>query len=310
MEFFKAQLDHKTVGLAQGFGAVCAFVNDNLDKSVLETLNQSGVRIIAMRCAGFNNVDLEAAESLGMTVVRVPTYSPYAVAEHALTLIMSLNRRIHRAYNRVREGNFELKGLLGEDIHGQTVGIIGTGAIGTVFAKLMTGFGCELLAYDPYPNDEVKALGVTYVSLDELLQRSSIISIHCPLTPETRHLINADTIALMRDGVILVNTSRGGIIDTRAAVDGLKSGKIGQLGLDVYEAESDLFFKDLSNRVIQDDLFTRLLTFPNVIITGHQAFFTETALSNIAQTTLENVRMVERGEECPNVVKAKPLAKA
>lgn len=287
--YFESRLTHRTVDLAKGFDAVCAFVNDQLDREVLQRLKEGGVKIIALRSAGFNHVDIKSAGELDLTIVRVPAYSPYAVAEHTLALILSLNRKIHRAYNRVREGNFALDGLLGFDIHQKTVGIIGTGKIGEVFAKLLTGFGCTILGYDPYPSEEARALGLEYVELEELFKRSDIISLHCPLTPQTHHLIDEKAIALMKEGVMLINTSRGGLVDTRAVIRGLKSQKIGALGLDVYEEESELFFEDLSGEVLQDDIFARLLTFPNVIITGHQGFFTTEAVGNIAQTTYENL---------------------
>jgi D-lactate dehydrogenase len=257
-------------------------------------------------------VDLQAAERYGIAVARVPAYSPYAVAEHAVGLMLALNRRIHRAYNRVREGNFSLEGLLGFDMHGKTVGIVGTGAIGTVVADILHGFGCRLLACDRHPNEHCRALGVQYVTLETLYRESDIMTLHCPLTPETRHLIDAQAIARMKPCVMLINTSRGAVVDTCAVIDGLKSGKIGYLGLDVYEEESALFFEDFSNQVIQDDLFARLMTFPNVLITGHQAFFTREALAHIAQTTLQNSRDFESGAlPSENVVMAvKPVLSA
>ncbi|MCA9839567.1 MAG: 2-hydroxyacid dehydrogenase [Trueperaceae bacterium] len=292
LSFFEARLSLETVSLAEGFEGVCAFVNDSLGAEVLEHLAKGGTRLIALRSAGFNHVDLEKAHALGLTVVRVPAYSPHAVAEHALALMLALNRKIHRAFNRVREANFALDGLMGFDVHGKTIGVIGTGKIGQSFIQLASGFGGKVIAYDPYPND---TLAVTYVSLEKLFQESAIISLHCPLTPETHHLINQASLAQMQDGVMLINTSRGALVDTGAVIEALKSGKIGHLGLDVYEEEGDLFFEDLSNKVIQDDVFTRLLTFPNVIITGHQGFFTQEALHNIAETTLTNVTAFEGG---------------
>jgi D-lactate dehydrogenase len=300
--FFEPHLNRETSILAAGFPAVCAFVNDQLDATVLTALARQGTRLIALRCAGFNNVDLAAARDLGLKVVRVPAYSPHAVAEHTVALILSLNRKIHRAYARVREGNFALDGLLGFDLYRKTVGIIGTGKIGTVVANIMKGFGCHLLGYDPYPNSECKEVGVRYVSLAQLFVESDIITLHCPLTPETHHLIDTKALNQMKSGVVLINTSRGAVIDTQAVINALKSGKVGCLGLDVYEEEADLFFKDLSNLVIQDDVFARLLTFPNVIITGHQAFFTREALENIAETTLANITDCEQGRACPNEV--------
>lgn len=300
--FLEPRLTVETVALAADADAVCAFVNDDLGEAVLNELARLGVMHIALRSAGFNHVDLHAAERLGITVTRVPGYSPYAVAEHAVALLMALVRKTHRAYNRVREGNFSLNGLLGFDLHGKTVGVVGTGQIGTVFARVMSGFGCRVVAFDPYPSDECRALGVRYVELDELLAESHIVSLHLPVTPQTRHFIDADRIALMRDSVTLINTSRGSLIDTVAVIEALKDGKIGLLGLDVYEEEADLFFEDRSDRVLGDDVFSRLLTFPNVIITGHQAFFTAEALENIATTTIGNLTAAERGEALPNRV--------
>jgi D-lactate dehydrogenase len=259
--------------------------------------------------AGFNHVDLEAARDLDLTLLRVPAYSPYAVAEHAVAMILSLNRKIYRAYNRVREGNFALDGLLGFDLHGKTVGIVGTGKIGTLTAKILHGFGCRLLGYDVFPSPDCQALGLQYVALPELFAASDIVSLHCPLLPETYHLINAGAIEQMKPGIMLINTSRGQLIDTKAVIKGLKSGKIGYLGLDVYEQETDLFFEDLSDRVIQDDVFQRLLTFPNVLITGHQAFFTQEALQNIAETTIGNITDFEQGRTCPNQIDLSELKK-
>lgn len=295
--FLEPRLTVDTVALAAGCDAVCAFVNDDLGAEVLERLADRGVRLVALRSAGFNHVDLATAARRGLTVARVPGYSPYAVAEHCVGLILALNRKIHRAYSRVRENNFALTGLLGFDLHGRTVGVAGTGRIGTCFARIMAGFGCRVLAADPYPNDECRATGAAYVPIDELLVESDIVTLHCPLTPDTYHLIDRDRIAQMRDGVMLINTSRGALIDTSAVIDGLKAGKIGYLGLDVYEEEADFFFEDLSDTMLRDDVFSRLLTFPNVLITGHQAFFTEEAVRNIAATTLANVTAVARGEE-------------
>ena len=269
---------------------------------MLAALARQGTRLIALRCAGFNNVDLAAAREVGLTVVRVPTYSPHAVAEHTLGLVLALNRKIHRAYARVREGNFALDGLLGFDLYGQTVGVVGTGQIGAVVARIMGGFGCRILAHDPFPNPECVALGARYVALPELFADSDIITLHCPLTPQTRHLINAQALQQMKPGVMLINTSRGALIDTPSVTEALKSGKIGYLGLDVYEEEADLFFEDLSNIVLQDDIFARLLTFPNVIITGHQAFFTRNALERIAKTTLANITTFEQSLASPNEI--------
>ena len=300
--FFEPHLTSDTARLASECPAVCVFVNDQLDEKTLKTLSNQGTNLIALRSAGFNNVDLKAAHELGMTIVRVPAYSPHAVAEYAVGLILTLNRQIHRAYNRVRENNFSLDGLLGFDLHNKTIGIIGTGRIGVIVAQILKGFGCQLLAYDLSPDPECEALGVKYTELSELYATSDIITLHCPLSRETQHLINAAALAQMKPGVMLINTSRGALIDTKAVVSALKSRKIGYLGLDVYEQESDLFFEDLSDAVIQDDVFQRLLTFPNVLITGHQAFFTENALTNIAETTLSNLSDLEQGHPCPNQV--------
>ncbi len=302
--FFEPRLTDQTSRLAADFPAVCAFVNDQLDASMLLTLSRQGTQLIALRCAGFNNVDLRAAEHLGIAVARVPAYSPHAVAEHTVALILALARRLHKAYNRVREGNFALEGLLGIEIHGRTVGIIGTGKIGTLVAQILGGFGCQLLAYDVIENPKIEQMGGRYVGLNELFSRSDIITLHCPLSPSTVHIVDDEAVVRMKPGVMLVNTSRGKLIDTSAVIRSLKSGKIGALGLDVYEEEADLFFEDLSTRVIQDDAFSRMLTFPNVIITGHQAFFTVNALRAIASETLANVTAFERGERPPGLLTA------
>ena len=297
LEFHESRLDDTSAGAANGALAVCAFVNDHLDAHVLTRLHAGGVRLLALRSAGFNHVDLEAAAALGIVVGRVPEYSPHAVAEHTVALLLSLNRHLHRAYARVREGNFALEGLLGFDLHGRTIGVVGTGKIGECFARIMAGFGCRLLGFDPQPNAECLALGMRYVELPEMLAASDVISLHCPLTPQTRHLINAEALACMKPGAMLLNTSRGAVVDTPAVIAALKAGTLGSLGLDVYEEEADLFFRDLSGEVLHDDIFARLLTFPNVLITGHQAFFTEEALSAIATTTLANIDAFEdRGE--------------
>lgn len=300
LTWFEPHLDQYTAALAQGVDAVCVFVNDIVDAATLQILATNGIRCIALRCAGYNNVDLNTARALGMNVVRVPAYSPHAVAEHTIGLLLAVNRKIHRAYNRTREGNFALDGLLGFDLFGLTAGVIGTGRIGFNVARILRGFGCRVIATDPMPNEECKAFGVEYVDIDVLLKESDIITLHCPLTPDSRHLISVEAIAKMKTGVTLINTSRGALVDARALIAGLKSGKIGNLALDVYEEEGDLFFEDLSNTVIQDDVFTRLTTFPNVLITGHQAFFTRNALENIAQTTLANLSDVEAGKRCGN----------
>lgn len=284
----KSQLNEQTVGLVDHAEAVCVFVNDKVTALVCRQLADKGVKIIALRCAGFNNVDLEAAKALGIKVCRVPAYSPEAVAEHALALIITLNRKTHKAYNRVREQNFALNGLLGFNLHGKSVGVIGTGNIGQAFCRMMIGLGCQVKAFDLIANKDLEAMGVSYHPLTEILQ-TDIISLHCPLNEQTKHLINDTTIGMMKDGVMLINTSRGGLVDTKAAIQGLKAGRIGYLGIDVYEQEEHLFFRDLSGEVIQDDEIQRLMSFPNVLITAHQAFFTDEALSQIATTTLNNV---------------------
>jgi len=289
IHYIEAKLTRDTAVLAQGAGAVCVFVNDQVDDGALQVLKSLGVGLVALRSAGFNNVDLAAAKRHGVVIARVPAYSPEAVSEHAVALILSLDRNIHRAYARVRDGNFALEGLLGFNLHGRTVGVVGTGRIGACVASIMKGFGCKLLAYDIKRNTACTEIGVMYVPLAKLLQESDIVTLHCPLTPETRHLIDADAISRMKRGAMLINTSRGAIVDTQAVVDGIKSGAIGHLGLDVYEEEAALFFDDKSDQIIRDDLFERLLTFPNVLITGHQGFFTEEALKAIADTTMANI---------------------
>lgn len=302
LEFFEARLTAESVSLAGGAPAVCVFVNDVLDAAVVRMLEAGNTRLIALRCAGFNNVDVRRAADAGIRIVRVPAYSPYAVAEHTMALVLALNRGVHRAYSRVREGNFEIAGLLGFDLHGRTIGVVGAGRIGLAFAKIAAGFGCRVLVNDIRPLTEAAASGAASVTLDELLAESDVISLHCPLTPATRHLINEQTLGLTRKRVMLINTSRGALIDTQAVIQSLKTGHLGYLGLDVYEEEADLFFRDLSGQVIQDDVFARLLTFPNVLITGHQAFFTEDALRNIAGTTIRNITAFERGEISGNEV--------
>ncbi|AIN59784.1 MULTISPECIES: 2-hydroxyacid dehydrogenase [Pseudomonas] len=289
LHYQSARLTLDTAALAQGFEVVCAFINDELDAQVLQRLAAGGTRLIALRSAGYNHVDLAAAQRLGLSVVRVPAYSPHAVAEHAVALILALNRRLHRAYNRTREGDFTLHGLTGFDLHGKTVGVVGTGQIGAAFARIMAGFGCQLLAYDPYPNPELVALGARYLELPELLRQTRIISLHCPLTEHTRHLINAQSLAQLQPGTMLINTGRGALVDTPALIDALKSGQLGYLGLDVYEEEAQLFFEDRSDLPLQDDVLARLLTFPNVIVTAHQAFLTREALDAIAAITLDNI---------------------
>lgn len=289
LEFHDVRLTVATAALARGARAVSAFVSDDLSAPVLYQLAGLGVQIVALRSTGYNHVDLKAARDAGITVARVPSYSPHAVAEHTLALMLTLNRKTHRAFNRVREGNFALEGLLGFDMHGKTAGIVGTGAIGTVLARILLGLGCRVLAHDPYPNEDARAMGVSYVDLATLFGACDMLALLCPLTPETHHLIDDDAVAAMKPGVMLINTSRGAVIDTRAVIRGLKSGRIGSLGLDVYEEEADLFFEDLSDRIIPDDVFARLLTFPNVLITGHQGFFTSDAVTAIAETTLANL---------------------
>lgn len=304
LTFFEPRLSCQTYRLAEGFTGLCAFVHDQLDAQVLTGLAGLGVRLVAMRCAGFNNVDLRCAGEHGIAVTRVPAYSPHAVAEHCVGMILALNRRLYKSYSRVREGNFALDGLLGFDMDGRIAGVVGTGKIGAITARILAAFGCRVLAYDVARNSELESLGVQYVSLDEILRQSDVISLHCPLVPDTYHLIGEAAIAKMKHGVMLINTSRGGLIDTQEVIRGLKSGQIGYLGLDVYEEEEELFFQDLSNRVIQDDVFSRMLTFPNVLITAHQAFFTRNALEAIAEQTLANVTAYERGEVLPGQVGA------
>jgi D-lactate dehydrogenase len=297
--FLEPRLTPETVVLAKGTPAICSFVNDALEANVVEALAGSGTRFVALRCAGFNQVDLEACGKFGLRVARVPAYSPYAVAEHAVGLMLALNRKFHKAYNRVRKGNFAIDNLLGFDMHGLTVGVVGTGKIGAVAARILSGFGCQLLFYDVHPNADCQPLG-RYVSAEELLAASDIITLHCPLTPQTHHMISQPVIERMKPGVMLINTSRGALIDTPAVIEGLKSGRIGYLGLDVYEEEADLFFEDHSAHVIQDDIFMRLATFPNVLITAHQAFFTTNALEEIARVTMANLTAFERGEPVAN----------
>jgi D-lactate dehydrogenase len=302
--YLEASLRPETAVLAGGCEAVCAFVNDRLDAPVLEALKSLGIRYLALRSAGFNHVDLETAARLGLSVARVPAYSPYAVAEHTVALILDLDRKIYRAHARVREGNFSLDGLMGFDLHGRTAGVIGTGTIGLCTARILAGFGMRILAFDPVPNPSLEALGGRYVTLDNLYAESDVITLHCPLTPATRHLIDDAALAKMKDGVMLINTSRGAVIDTPAVVVALKSGKVGYLGLDVYEEEGDLFYRDLSGQVLQDEVFARLTTFPNVLVTGHQGFFTQEAMQGIARVTLENLDELEKTGTCANRVSA------
>ncbi|WP_336852709.1 2-hydroxyacid dehydrogenase [Pseudescherichia vulneris] len=300
LEFFDFLLTEKTAKTAHDCDGVCIFVNDDGSRPVLEELKKHGVKFIALRCAGFNNVDLDAAKELGLRVVRVPAYSPEAVAEHAVGMMMTLNRRIHRAYQRTRDANFSLEGLTGFTMHGKTAGVIGTGKIGIAALRILKGFGMRLLASDPYPSAAALELGVEYVDLPTLFANADVITLHCPLTPENYHLLNHDSFAQMKDGVMIINTSRGGLVDSQAAIEALKTQKIGALGMDVYENERDLFFEDKSNDVIQDDVFRRLSACHNVLFTGHQAFLTAEALISISQTTLENLRQLESGDPCPN----------
>lgn len=302
VDFFDTQLNSQTASLALGFDAVCAFVNDDLSAPVLTKLNEFGIKHIAMRCAGFNNVDLACAKKLGMNIVRVPAYSPEAVAEHTIALLMTINRKTHKAYQRTRDANFSLEGLVGFNLHGKTIGIIGTGRIGVATMAIFKGFGCKILASDPYPSDRAIELGAEYVTLDELFSRSDVISLHCPLMDDNKHLLNKDTFALMKDGVTIINTSRGGLVNAYDAIQALKSGRIGGLGLDVYEDEEHLFFGDHSSEIIADDIFRRLSACHNVIFTGHQAFLTKEALSSIAQTTLDNLNALYNNQACLNQV--------
>jgi D-lactate dehydrogenase len=300
--YFDVPLNHDTAALTKGYEAVCVFVNDRIDKNAIDLLADNGIRLIALRCAGFNNVDLNAAKEKGITILRVPAYSPEAVAEHTVSLILTLNRKTHKAYNRVREGNFSLEKMTGFNLFGKTVGVIGTGRIGAAFCRIMLGFGCKVIAYDLREDAALQALGVEYQSVDELFQKSDILSLHCPLTPKTHHLINKDALSKMKTGVMLINTSRGGLVHTKDAIEALKNGKIGYMGIDVYEQEEFLFFKDLSEVIIQDDTISRLMTFPNVLVTAHQAFLTNEALSEIAITTLKNISDFEQHIQSQNVV--------
>ncbi len=302
LTYFEHALREESAQSASTYDCVCAFVNDRLNRDTLEQLAHGNTRLIAMRCAGYNNVDVEAAADLGITLVRVPAYSPHAVSEHVIAILMALYRTTHRSHNRVREGNFSLEGMVGHEVFGKTVGVIGTGKIGALVAKLFLGFGCKVHAFDMREDPELVSLGVEYGELDALWTACDIITLHCPLTPATKHLINEETLSKMKDGVTIINTSRGGLVDTIAASQALKSGKLGHFGIDVYEEEDSLFFEDLSTEIIQDDLFMRLTTFPNVFITGHQAFFTDTGLTNIADTTLSNIAEFEATGTCSNLV--------
>lgn len=302
VRYFDAALNEDTVDLAKGADAVCVFVNDHINRKVLTSLKNNNTGLVALRCAGFNNVDLKAATELGIRIVRVPAYSPNAVAEHALALILTLNRKTHKAYNRIREGNFSLERLTGFNIHGKTIGIIGTGKIGEAFCNIMTGFGMRILAYDLYENETLIGKGVEYVELDTLFEQADIISLHCPLNDETKHIINKTTIKKMKNGVMIINTSRGALINTKDAIKALKKRKIGFLGIDVYEQEEELFFQDHSESIIEDEEIMRLISFPNVLITSHQAFFTKEALEQITTITYENIQDFQEGKELSNAV--------
>lgn len=302
IEYFDFLLTERTAINADNCEAVCIFVNDDASRPVLEILSAQGVKIIALRCAGFNNVDLAAAAELGLKVVRVPAYSPEAVAEHAVGMMMTLNRRIHRAYQRTRDANFSLEGLIGFNMHGRTAGVVGTGKIGIATLRILKGFGMRLLAFDPYPNPQALDLGAEYVDIKTLFKESDVITLHCPLTADNHHLLDANAFSQMKDGVMIINTSRGKLVDSQAAIEALKQQKIGSLGMDVYENERDLFFEDKSNDVIQDDVFRRLSACHNVLFTGHQAFLTAEALTAISETTLSNLQQLAKGEACPNEV--------
>jgi D-lactate dehydrogenase len=306
IEYFETSLSIATTNLLNDHKAICVFVNDNLSYDVIEALSLKGVELIALRCAGFNNVDILAAEQFGIKVVRVPAYSPQAVAEHALALIMTLCRKTHKAYNRVRENNFSLEKLNGFNLFGKTVGVVGTGEIGAAFCKIMLGIGCKVIAFDIKPSKELEQKGVSYKSMSDVLEQSDIISLHCPLNEHTKYLLDKNTISRMKGGVMIINTSRGGLINTRHAIKALKTGHLGYLGLDVYEQEAGLFFQDLSYELIQDDVISRLMTFPNVLITAHQGFFTNEALEEITNITLFNIDQYENKAELLNEVKTQP----
>lgn len=302
ISFFELKLDVHTASLAKGFDAICTFVNDELDEKVLSKLSQIGINQIVLRCAGYNQVDLKAAKKYNFTICRVPAYSPEAVAEHAFALILTLSRKTNKAYNRVRESNFSLVGLTGFNLHGKTVGVVGTGAIGRAFSKIALGFGCKVIAYDVYPNEDMKNHGIAYVSLEDLFTNSDIISLHCPLTPETHHLVKKETLKIMKQGVMLINTSRGALIHTKEVIRALKKKKVGYLGIDVYEQEEDLFFQNLSEEILQDEQISRLMSFPNVLVTGHQAFLTKEALAEISRVTLLNLDQLGAGGQLDNVI--------
>lgn len=301
--YFETSLNTDTARLTDGFDAVCVFVNDNVNKSTLKVLSNNGIGLIALRCAGFNNVDIESSKKYNISVVRVPSYSPEAVAEHTLALILTLNRKTHKAYNRVREGNFSLKNLIGFNLKNKTIGIIGTGQIGQSFCNIVKGFGIRIVAFDIYKNKNLLDLGVEYFDLSEVFKQADIISLHCPLNEHTKHLINKTSISKMKEGVMIINTSRGGLINTADVIDGLINKKIGYLGIDVYEQEENLFFNDLSERIIQDEFILRLMSFPNVLITSHQAFFTKEAMTEITTTTLDNIKAFKENRKLVNEVK-------
>ncbi len=304
IDFRDYKLNENTAMTAQGFDVVCVFVNDVVNEAVIKTLSECGVKLIALRCAGFNNVDLKAAAAAGIKVVRVPAYSPYAVAEHGVALLMSLTRHIPQAYLRTKTANFNIEGLTGRDLYGLTAGILGTGKIGRIMADILMGFGMKIIAYDPFPNEKwAQEKNIEYVALDEIFKRSDVLSLHCPLTEETKHIVNHDRMKMMKHDAVIINTGRGALIDSKALVHALKHGHIGGIGMDVYEEESKYFFSDWSTDIMTDDVLARLLTFPNVIITGHQAFLTTNALKNLADTTLENIRVFAAGEELVNEVK-------
>ena len=306
LRFLEDRLTAATASLAEGCEAVCVFVNDNVDAEVLEILAGQGTRLVATRSTGYNHIDAQAAQRLGIEVVRVTDYSPHSVAEFAVGLLLAVNRKIARASARTRDGNFDLDGLMGFDLHGKTVGVIGTGKIGVIFARIMAGFGCSIVGYDKYPSPAFEALGGRYVGIDELLQCSDVVSLHCPLTPETHHIVDAASLAHVKRGCILVNTSRGGLVDTECAIAALKTGQLGGLAIDVYEQEASLFFQDLSSTIITDDVIQRLVSFPNVIVTGHQAFFTVEAIGQIMRTTIESISDFERGQPLRNRIPDQP----
>ena len=303
LQYFEAALGPESVALAAGHAGVCIFVNDVANADVLQALRDGGTALVALRCTGFNNVDLGAAARLGVKVVRVVDYSPHSVAEHAVALLLAINRKTHRAYNRTRDSNFSLDGLMGFDLHGKTAAVVGTGKIGRVFARIMLGFGCNVLGYDTSPSAEFEALGARYAASGEIGANADIISLHCPLTPETYHIVDAASLARMKRGALLVNTSRGGLVDTEAAIEALKTGQLGGLALDVYEQEAALFFRDLSGTIVTDDVLQRLLAFPNVIVTGHQAFLTREAITTISETTLRSVSEFARKIPLTNEVR-------